>query len=370
MQIESHYKKLTLLLVLVAAGIFTAATDISPLYVDPYKLEYPDYFGNRISIPEDNPTTKQGVYLGRMLFYETKLSSSQTISCASCHQQKFAFTDGKAFSSGIDNMRTKRNSMSLANLLWVRNFFWDGRAKGLEDQAKFPLNDPHEMGGYLEKAVKILQQTKEYPPLFREAFGTAEITSDKITKAIAQFERTLISANSNYDKYLRGEYNPTEQELNGMELFMNSPRPEKNIRGANCAQCHGTPKMYMELFHNNGLDTEPKDIGREEFTGMENDRGRFRVATLRNIALTAPYMHDGRFKNLDEVLDHYNEHIKPSKSLSISLKNVSNNLDGEKLGLTANEKSDIISFLKMLTDSTFITDPKFSDPHLKKVTTN
>ncbi|HEY1196062.1 cytochrome-c peroxidase [Flavobacterium sp.] len=366
MYIKSHYKIFTLLLVLAAAGIFMAATDINPIYVDPYKLEYPDYFGNRISIPEDNPTTKQGVFLGRMLFYETKLSSNQTISCASCHQQKLAFTDGKAFSDGINNVPTKRSSMSLANLLWVRNFFWDGRAKGLEEQAKFPLNDPHEMGAYLEKAVLELRKTKVYPPLFKEAFGTSEINSEKITKAIAQFERTLISANSNYDQYLKGEYKPNQQELNGMELFMNSPQPEKNIRGANCSQCHGTPKMYMELFHNNGLDSEPKDIGREELTGMPNDRGRFRVATLRNIALTAPYMHDGRFKNLEEVLDHYNEHISPSKSLSISLKDRSNNLNGKDLGLTANEKSDIISFLKMLTDSTFINDPKFSDPHLKR----
>lgn len=366
MYTKAHYKIFTLLFVLAAAGIFIAATDINPVYVDPYKLEYPDYFGNRISIPEDNPTTKQGVFLGRMLFYETKLSSNQTISCASCHQQKLAFTDGKAFSDGINNVPTKRSSMSLANLLWVRNFFWDGRAKGLEEQAKFPLNDPHEMGAYLEKAVLELRKTKEYPPLFKEAFGSSEINSEKITKAIAQFERTLISANSNYDQYLKGEYKPTEQELNGMELFMNSPQPEKNIRGANCAQCHGTPKMYMELFHNNGLDSEPKDIGREELTGMPNDRGRFRVATLRNIALTAPYMHDGRFKNLEEVLDHYNEHISPSKSLSISLKDRSNNLNGKDLGLTVNEKSNIISFLKMLTDSTFINDPKFSDPHFKR----
>ncbi|WET03005.1 cytochrome c peroxidase [Flavobacterium sp. YJ01] len=367
---ESHYKKIILLFVLVAAGIFMAAIDIEPLYVDPYKLEYPDYFGNRISIPEDNPTTKQGVYLGRMLFYETKLSSSKTISCASCHQQKLAFTDGKAFSSGIDNRPTKRSSMSLANLLWVRNFFWDGRAKGLEEQAKFPLNDPHEMGNYVEKAVKELQKTKEYPILFKEAFGSAEITSDKITKAIAQFERTLISADSRYDKYLRNQYKPSEQELKGMELFMNSPIPEKNIRGANCAQCHGTPKMYMELFHNNGLDEEPKDIGREEFTGAANDKGRFRVATLRNIGLTAPYMHDGRFKTLEEVLDHYNEHIIASKTLSVSLRNSSNDLNGKKLGLTTDEKSNIISFLKMLTDSTFISNPKFSDPHLKNSINN
>lgn len=363
MPIQSHYKKLTLLLVLVTAAILIAATSAVPVYTDPYKLEYPDYFGNRISIPASNPTTRQGVYLGRMLFYETRLSSSKTISCASCHQQKLAFTDGKAFSAGIGRP-ARRNAMSLANLLWVRNFFWDGRAKGLEAQAKVPLGDPHEMGNYLDRAVKELQKTKLYPGLFREAFGTPVVTADRIAMAIAQFERTLISANSNYDKYLRGQYKPTDHELSGMELFMNSADAGKNIRGASCAQCHGTPKMYMELFHNNGLDSVPKDLGREELTGMPNDRGRFRVVTLRNIALTAPYMHDGRFKNLQQVLDHYNEHIQPSRTLSLSLVNRPNDVGGKSLGLTAGEKSDIISFLNMLTDSTFTNNPKFSDPHL------
>lgn len=367
MQLYIQYKKFTLLLVLVIAVVLIAFTSKEPVYIDPYKLEYPDYFGNRISIPEDNPTTKQGVYLGRMLFYETRLSSSKTISCASCHQQKLAFTDGKAFSSGINDVPTKRNSMSLANLLWIRNFFWDGRAKGLETQALIPINDSHEMGDNLDKAIKKLQQTKVYPVLFKDAFGTEEVTADRIAKAIAQFERTLISANAPYDKYLRGEYKPTEEELNGMELFMNSPVPDKNIRGANCTQCHGTPKMFMELFHNNGLDTEPKDIGREELTGLPNDKGRFRVVTLRNIALTAPYMHDGRFKNLEEVLDHYNGHIQPSKSLSMMLQNRSNDLGRKNLGLTAKEKAAIISFLKMLTDSTFISNPAFSNPHIKPV---
>lgn len=366
MKIQFHYKKLTLLFVLVMAVTLIAATGTDPVYTDPYKLEYPDYFGNRISIPDNNPTTTQGVYLGRMLFYETKLSSSKTISCSSCHQQKLAFTDGKIFSSGIKDMPTKRNSMSLANLLWVRNFFWDGRAKGLEAQAKIPLSDPHEMGNYLDKAVKDLQKTKVYPSLFKEAFGTPEVTSDRIAMAIAQFERTLISANSSYDKYLRGEYKPTKHELNGMEMFMNSAFAGKNIRGASCAQCHGTPKMYMELFHNNGLDSIPKDLGREALTGMANDRGRFRVVTLRNIALTAPYMHDGRLKNLEEVLDHYNEHIEPSRTLSVSLQKRTNNVGRKSLGLTVNEKSDIISFLKMLTDSTFINNPNFSDPHLSQ----
>ncbi|MBF4471803.1 cytochrome-c peroxidase [Flavobacterium sp. HJJ] len=351
---------------LLTAILLGAASNQGSEYIaiptDPYEFVYPTNFGNKITIPADNLTTKEGVYLGRMLFYETRLSSNNKVSCATCHQQKLAFTDGKQFSLGVDNVPTDRNSMSLANLLWVNNFFWDGRAKDLEEQANGPLTNPHEMGNSVNEAVKKLEKTKNYPRLFKLVFGTNEITSDRIQKAIAQFERTLISANSRYDQYLSETYLPTEQEQNGMDLFMTSPNPEKNIRGADCAHCHGTPKMYKELFHNNGLDIEPKDIGREKQTGLPNDKGRFRVVTLRNIALTAPYMHDGRFQTLEEVLDHYNEHIQSSKTLSTFLQDRSNNPNGKNLGLTAEEKKNIIHFLKMLTDSTFITNRDFSDP--------
>ncbi len=361
-------------LTMMVVTIFVATTykemGNSALPVGPYKLSYPSYFGNRFTIPEDNPMTQQGVYLGRLLFYEKKLSANNTISCGSCHQQRLAFTDGKTFSQGIDSSFTSRNTMSLANLLWGRKFFWEGRANGLEEQAKEPLNNPHEMGESLEAAAKKLQQTKQYPRLFKKVFGTKNITGDRIVKAIAQFERTLISSNSLYDKYLQGTYKPTEQELRGMELFMTSAEAGKNIRGANCGQCHGTPKLFMELFHNNGLDTVPKDIGREKFTGLLNDRGRFRVVTLRNIALTAPYMHDGRFKTLEEVLDHYNEHIQPSRSLSLFLQGRSNDPGGKTLRLTKQEKEAVIHFLKMLTDSSFISDSRFSDPFTSAIEKN
>jgi cytochrome c peroxidase len=353
----------TLVIVVLIAAATNKGSEESSVPRGPYKLSYPANFGNRITIPENNPLTNQGVYLGRMLFYETKLSANNTISCGTCHQQRLAFTDGKIFSQGIDSSFTSRNTMSLANLLWGRKFFWDGRANGLEEQAKEPINNPHEMGESLENVAKKLQKTKRYPTLFKEAFGTKMITGDRIVQAIAQFERTLISSNSRYDKYLQGEYKPTEQELRGMQLFMTSAEAGKNIRGANCGQCHGTPKIFMELFHNNGLDTVPKDIGRERLTGLLNDRGRFRVVTLRNIALTAPYMHDGRFKTLQEVLDHYNEHIQPSRSLSLFLQGRSNEPGGKSLRLTKQEKEDIVRFLEMLTDSTFITDPRFSDPY-------
>jgi cytochrome c peroxidase len=330
----------------------------------PYPLLYPANFGGRYTIPKDNPTTKEGVYLGRTLFYEKKLSAGNSISCENCHLQNRAFTDGKALSKGADGSLTTRSSMSLANLLWVRNFFWDGRSPSLEQQAEFPLTNVHEMGQTLTESVSKLRQTPLYPPLFKAAFGSDTIKAEHILKALAQFERTLISSDSNYDRYLAGTYKPTAQEMRGMALFQNGPDPQKLIRGANCEHCHGGVKTFKDLFHNNGLDSVFTDNGRENFSNHPADKGRFRVPTLRNIMLTAPYMHDGRFQNIEQVLDHYNEHVLESNTLSSFLKNVSNETNGKNLGLTQNEKSDIISFLSMLTDSTFIKNPEFSNPHL------
>jgi cytochrome c peroxidase len=335
--------------------------DVIPTGV--YQLVYPANFGNRINIPDDNPTTQQGVYLGRLLFYEPRLSANNTLSCGSCHQQSKAFTDGKAFSEGVDHVPTPRNAMSLTNLLWTRRFFWDGRVSGLEQQAAVPLTNPHEMGQALAISAKKLSADKQYPALFKLVYGDDAITGDRIVKAVAQFERTLISANSKYDQYLRNAYQPTADELKGMELFNREPQPEKGTRGANCGHCHGGVKNYNELFHNNGLDSIPKDNGIEAVSGLTTDRGRFKVPTLRNIALTAPYMHDGRFKTLAEVVDHYSDHVRESASLSTFLRGESNEVGGKTLKLLPEEKKQIIAFLNMLTDYTFISDPRFSDPH-------
>lgn len=332
-----------------------------------YVFSYPANFGNRINVPANNPTTQQGIYLGRLLFYETRLSANNTLSCASCHQQEKAFTDGKALSEGIDHILSTRNAMSLANLLWARKFFWDGRAVSLEDQAMIPMSNPHEMGQSLAVSAQKLHSISQYPHLFQLVYGDDQITGERILKAIAQFERTLISANSRYDQYLRNAYQPTEEELKGMELFNRAPQPEKGIRGANCAHCHGGVKNYMELFHNNGLDSIPKDAGIEALTGMPADRGRFKVPTLRNIALTGPYMHDGRFKTLEQVIDHYSEHIEQSPSLSSFLQGESNVINGKSLKLQPAEKKELVAFLNMLTDSSFINNPKFSNPHLTAV---
>ncbi len=324
----------------------------------PLAIDYPSYFGHRISRPPANPTTVEGVRLGRMLFYEPALSASGKVSCASCHKQQFAFADDRRFSAGVDGTLLSRNTMSLANLLWVRQFFWDGRTRGLEAQAKEPLTHPHEMGQALAISVRKLEQSELYPAYFRAAFGIDRIVGDHVLNALAQFQRTLVSAGSLYDHYLRGGYVPSDSENRGMALFFNAPGGQP--RGAGCAHCHGGPQTYQELFHNNGLDAFPPDSGRKAVTGQEYDNGRFRVTTLRNIALTAPYMHDGRFQTLKEVVDHYSEGVANSQTLSPFLKD----RDGKptRLRLSSQEKIDLLAFLQLLTDSTFITDERHSNP--------
>lgn len=314
------------------------------LYINgprPYHIEYPAYFGNNIFQPEDNPTTEEGVALGRLLFYDTRLSASNKMSCGTCHQQQLAFTDGKTFSEGHDGTLQPRNTMAIENMLWVKYYFWDGRAGSLEEQALVPMTSAHEMGQAMELTVPKLAS---YKPLFKKAFGTDTITGELVVKAIAQFERTLVSDHSKYDQYLQGTYTPTPEELHGITLFYS---------GA-CSHCHGGPKTYSNLFGNNGLDSNFKDAGRITITGLEGDKGTFRVTSLRNIALTAPYMHDGRFKTLEDVVAHYNDHIVSSPTLSPFLRDPSK--------FSATDKSDLIAFLHMLTDSAFINDPRFSDP--------
>jgi cytochrome c peroxidase len=318
----------------------------------PYKVAYPAYFGNRVNLRADNPLTEEGVRLGRFLFYDKRLSRNGAVSCASCHQQALAFTDGRRFSVGFDSVLTRRSSMSLANLLWVRHFFWDGRALGLEAQAMVPLTEAHEMGQRMDSLVPKLTRTGFYGPLFAAAFGSPEVTQDGIVRALAQFERTLVSADAPYDRYIRDEYTMTPAEMRGLKLFFGR---------AVCGNCHGGPKTFDETYHNNGLDKGNfRDSGRFDVTGLDYDRGRFRVVTLRNIALTAPYMHDGRFKTLEEVVDHYSDHIEPSETLSPTLKDLAN--APARMGLTKGEKGDIVAFLRTLTDTGFVRDKRFSDP--------
>lgn len=351
-------------ILIILIGLYLLAckksnTEVSP-GLEAYKFVTPSYFGD-YKIPADNKTTVEGVELGRMLFYETKLSGNNTMSCASCHVQSAAFTDTNRFSKGIDGVKGTRNSMSISNVLWQSKFFWDGRATSLEEQALAPIENPVELHQSLNIAVAKLQASSIYPPLFKKVFGSDSITATNIAKAIAQFERTLISSNSKYDKYLRKELNLTASELRGREFFFTHPSPETGLRGGNCGDCHTGDLAGNGSFHNNGLDTVFVDKGLEYFTKNQYDRGKFKTPSLRNIGYTAPYMHDGRFKTLQEVLDHYNEHVKTSLTLD-PLMSATNTLGARQLELTAQEKEDIINFLNTLNDSDFISNPKFSNP--------
>ena len=336
------------------------------------ELQHPDYFPNNIASPSDNPLTEKGVALGRMLFYEKQLSLDGSLSCASCHQQSKAFTDGEQFSLGVNGTIGVKNAMSLANLHWTSRFFWDGRAETLEDQALQPISDPTEMNLPIEEAVIRLQNDSDYPTRFKVAFGTEQISADLVSKAIAQFMRTLVSGNSKFDQWIKEEIVLTDIEQLGMELFFTHPEASIALRGGNCGDCHlgfltSGDRNDLLGFHNNGLDTDLNlETGLEVVTGKSGDKGKFKAPTLRNIALTAPYMHDGRFNTLEEVLDHYNEHVESNSTLDILILEASNEIvePGQpvKLHLGTQEKEAIIAFLHTLTDETFITDPAFSDP--------
>ncbi len=332
----------------------------------PYQLAIPKNLPKNFIIPQANPLTVEGIELGRHLFYENKLSGNNTMSCGTCHQQQLAFTDAKAQSIGIDRKPTKRSSMSLANMLWLNQFNWDGVATTLEQQARIPIEDPLEMHQSLREGVAKLQATELYPPMFEKAFGSGTITEENMLKALAQFERTLISGNSRYDQYLENKISLTKDEVEGMALFMTHPEPTQGIRGGNCGDCHGGTLLTTRTFHNNGLDVTLTDNGLGDVTGKETDNGKFKAPSLRNIALTAPYMHDGRFETLEQVLDHYNDHLKyTSPNLDPLIIEASNMPNGRTLKLSPEEKEKIISFLHTLTDSTFINDSRFSDPFKK-----
>jgi len=326
----------------------------------PYILSFPSNLTAPI-IPADNPLTEEGVKLGRFLFYEKKLSANNNISCGSCHMQKLAFASGEALSKGTDGLNGTRNTMHLANIAWDIDLTWDGHAKTLEEQARTPITNHLEMNLPLEQAASKLQNTAAYPTLFMAAFNSPVITPDNILKAIAQFERTLISADSRFDRYLKNQVAFTADELEGLQLFSTKPVPALGIRGGNCVTCH-TGVLTGHKFANIGLDLVIKDKGLGAITGNAADDGKFKVPSLQNVALTAPYMHDGRFKTLEEVLDYYNEHVDAnSQNMDPIMLEASNEVNGKSLLLTFAEKAKIIKFLKTFTDSTFVRDNRFSE---------
>lgn len=357
---KSSLKYYLVLITVIFSACKKKSTQEEP---DPLALiAYPAYFGEPQAEPIDNPTTVAGAQLGRFLFYDRMLSIDTTVSCASCHRPQNGFSDPNQFSVGV-NGTTPRNSMSLTNLNWHQKFFWDGRAASLEEQALMPIQDPVEMGLTLAEAVNRVAGHPRYPSMFAAAFGSTEVTADKIAKAIAQFERTIISSKSKYDLYKQGLVDLTADELQGEKLFFTHPEPDLNIRGGNCGDCHVGALQRSATFRNNGSDPTHSDAGLEGVTGLDADKGKMKTVSLRNIALTAPYMHDGRFSTLTEVLDHYNEHVDFNDTrVDILIRGTSNQVNGQQLLLTEQEKNQIIAFLNTLTDASLATDPRFSNP--------
>jgi len=320
---------------------------IIPYQPTPYTIVTPVGFPN-IIIPDNNPMTVEGIALGKKLFHDPILSADNTLACVDCHQQSSSFSDSNRFSTGIDGIQGSRNASTLTNIGWSNSFNWDGSSLTLEEQAFEPVINPIEMHDTWENVEMKLNANDEYPDLFKKAFNIHYIDSIHVVMAIAQFERTLISVNSRYDKYLRQELQLTPSELNGYVIF--------NTEKGDCFHCHGTEMFMDNLFHNNGLDIEPfLDIGLAKVTGLSSDNGKFKTPTLRNIEFSAPYMHDGRFSSLEEVVDHYNSGGNYSSTVDPLMKKL-----GVGLQLTNQEKQDLLAFLKTLSDSEFIANPAFT----------
>lgn len=357
-------KKLLFILAIFAAFSCVKKIEESKMTTKAVILSFPVYLGKQDTlVPLDNPITEEGVALGRKLFYEKMLSSDLSISCGSCHIQKFGFTDNKQFSEGVGKKIGSRHAMPIVNTMWQNRFFWDGRALSLEDQALKPIENTQEMNLPIDEAVARLQGNPTYPELFKKAFGTSLITKELLAKALSQFERTLLSFSSKFDKARKGEVNLTDEEKLGETLFFTHPDPNSNLRGANCADCHSGILSTSQAFFNNGSDPNNNDIGLSEHTKSENDLGKFKVPSLRNVALRERFMHDGRFSNLEEVINHYNsEDLFSHPNIDGQIKLASNNLNGKSLGLTDEEKKALIAFLHTLTDESFLTNPSFSDP--------
>jgi cytochrome c peroxidase len=314
-------------------------SDNNPFYI-PKKWKNPTYDFTK------NPLSNAKIELGKALFYDGILSKDSTISCATCHSQYTAFTHvDHDLSHGIEDRIGTRNSPALMNLAWQPIFMWDGAINHLDMQALAPISHPDEMGETMENVVKKLQNSPIYPAAFYTAFGDSTVTGERTLKAISQFLLTLVSANSKYDKVMRKEAKFTEQQKSGYALFQK-----------NCSSCHQEPLFTTHKFENNGLsiDTTLNDFGRIKITQNVADTRKFKVPTLRNLEFSYPYMHDGRFKKIAEVLNHYTKGIEESPTLAADLR--------QPITLTANQKIDLTAFLLTLTDKEFLFNRAYSYP--------
>ncbi len=338
---------------------------------------------------EINPLTNHGATLGRVLFHDRQLSRNRTIACAACHLQSAAFADPLRFSRGFKGKFTRRNSMSLANLRFTNlngnrpGFFWDERAATLEAQALLPIQDPIEMGMTLEDLISRLQKLPYYPALFKAAFGSRSITGERVGRALAQFLRSMVSLDSRYDRAAARQDDDvvlTKLEQKGQTLFMEGVG---GIAEFACAMCHVPPTFNMPRAQNIGLDPpgtkhtrslkRGRDLGLGELGRPSNDPftpsndGKFKAPSLRNIALTAPYMHDGRFKTLEQVIKHYSGQVRPHPNLGLAFEENAGDKDKGELGFrfSKTQRQALVAFLKTLTDKSFVTDAKFSDPFVR-----
>jgi cytochrome c peroxidase len=315
----------------------------------PYSLDIPSSLPP-MSIPSSNPLTVEGIALGRKLFYDPILSGNNVQSCSNCHIQNTGFAEPFQHSTGIDGIQGNRNAMPLINLGYQPNYFWDGGAADLESQALGPVANPIEMHETWENAVSELRNHAEYPGLFKKAFGIDQITSQFVVRALAQFERTMISGNSKYDRYVVGQENLSSQELLGLQIFTD---PQKG----DCNHCHVLGSTFSDFeYRNTGLDSIPVDEGRFRITWNNSDKGKFKTPSLRNIEVTAPYMHDGRFMTLLECVEHYNSGFHYAPNLDANLYTV------VKGRMSLSEMEAVVAFMKTLTDHEFLSNPNFAAP--------
>ena len=335
-----HWKYFSVLGLLILICLAFSNQFTTPLYLEiPKGWSQPNYDFKK------NPLTEEGFQLGRHLFYDPIISRDSTISCASCHLQQTGFThvDHK-LSHGIDGKIGTRNTLALINLAWNKDFMWDGGVNSIEVQAINPITNPDEMDETLANVIVKLQASEKYRKLFTKAFGDDKVNSQRLLKALAQYTVMLKSSNSKYDKVMRKEEDYNKREQRGYDIFK-----------SNCASCHKEPLFRDDKFENNGLaiDTTLNDVGRIKITQKKEDYLRFKIPTLRNIQFTFPYMHDGRFKTLTEVVRHYNS-LGHDKNLPKEL--------AKPMNLSDNDRVDLVLFLTTLTDTAFLYDKRFSFP--------
>jgi cytochrome c peroxidase len=314
----------------------------------PFPFIVPKGFPPPVYRFQNNPRTKQGFELGRKLFYDGKLSKDGNFPCSSCHQQFAAFaTYEHRLSHGFNNQFSFRNAPGLFNLAWEKEINWDGGVNHIEVQPLAPLLDPHEMAEDLNQVIDKLKKDNVYPALFNKTFGSPGINSQKILKALAQFTASLVSANAKYDQVKRGEARFNQYEQKGYEIFQQK-----------CARCHQEPLFTDFSYRNTGMgtDTSLNDFGRMRITGRKEDSLKFRVPSLRNVFLTFPYGHDGRFPTISDVLEHYNSGVVQSPGLDPELK--------KGIPISEDDRFYLIYFLETLTDSSFISNPLYADPAL------